>query len=108
MAKSYGANFYYLFQKHFFRELYPILAISVMRIVGRAIISEASLSFLGLGDPTSKSWGLILNYSINFRGIYFTDYWKWWVLAPLGATMILVSSISIISKDMERIFDGRL
>lgn len=108
IAKSYGANFFYLLKEHFFVELYPILAVSVMGIVGRAIVSEASLSFLGLGDPTSKSWGLILNYSINFRGIYFTDYWKWWVISPLAGIILLITSISVVGKDLERHFNKKL
>lgn len=108
IAKSYGAGFFYLLKEHFFTELYPILALSVMGIIGRAIVSEASLSFLGLGDPTSKSWGLILNYSINFRGIYFTDYWKWWVISPLAGIIILITSISIVGKDLERFFNKKL
>ena len=79
-----------------------------IKITSKAIIAEAGLAFLGLGDPTSKSWGLILNHAINFKGIYFTDYWKWWVMSPLLATMILILSISYISKDLERILNEKL
>lgn len=71
-------------------------------------MAEAGLAFLGLGDPTSKSWGLILNHAINFQGIYFTDYWKWWVVFPLLATMLLVLAISSISKDLEKVFNEKL
>lgn len=108
MAKSYDARFSHLFKTHFFPEIMPILAITIIRITSRAIVAEAGLSFLGLGDPTSKSWGLILNHAINFRGIYFTDYWKWWVMAPLLATMLLILSISYISKDLERVLNEKL
>ena len=108
MAKSYDASFLYLFKTHFFPEVMPILAITIIRITSRAIVAEAGLSFLGLGDPTSKSWGLILNHAINFKGIYFTEYWKWWVMAPLLATMLMILSISYISKDLEKILNEKL
>lgn len=108
MAESYGASFFHLLKTHFLPEIVPILAITIIRITSRAVVAEAGLSFLGLGDPTSKSWGLILNHGINFKGIYFTDYWKWWVMSPLLATMLLVLSISYISKDLERILNEKL
>lgn len=78
VAKGYGAGFLYITFKHFLPRIFPLFATSFIKIISKAIVSEASLSFLGLGDPTSKSWGLILNYALNFPGIYFTDYWKWW------------------------------
>lgn len=108
MAQSYGAKFPYLFKTHFLPEITPVLAITIIRITSKAIVAEAGLSFLGLGDPTSKSWGLILNHAINFKGIYFTPYWKWWVVTPLVATMLLILSIAYISKDLERILNEKL
>lgn len=108
MAKSYGASFPHLFKTHFLPEIMPILAITIIKTTSKAIVAEAGLSFLGLGDPTSKSWGLILNHGINFKGIYFTNYWKWWVMAPLLATMMLILSIAYISKDLEKIFNEKL
>lgn len=108
MARSYDAGFLHLFRVHFLPEIMPILAITIIKITSKAIVAEAGLSFLGLGDPTSKSWGLILNHSINFKGIYFTDYWKWWVMAPLLATMILILSISYISRDLERLLNKKI
>jgi peptide/nickel transport system permease protein len=85
----------------------PIMLVSVIRIVSHAIVAEAGLSFLGLGDPLSKSWGVILNRSLNFPGIYFTDFWKWWILSPLVALMLLVVAIAFIGRDVERIVDTK-
>lgn len=107
-SRSYGANFIHLFQKHFLPQILPILTVTIIKITSKAIVAEAGLSFLGLGDPTSKSWGLILNHAINFKGIYFTDYWKWWVTIPLLATISLILAISYISKDLERILNEKL
>lgn len=108
MAESYGAGFFHLFLNHFLPAILPILSISLIRIASRSIVAEAGLAFLGLGDPTSKSWGLILNHAINFQGIYFTDYWKWWVVFPLLSTMLLILAISSISKDLEKVFNEKL
>jgi peptide/nickel transport system permease protein len=104
-AKSYGAGFWHLTLRHFMPAVAPIVTVNALRIISHAIIAEAGLSFLGLGDPLSKSWGVILNRSINFSGIYFTDYWKWWLISPLTCLILLVLSIAFISRDLESLFN---
>jgi peptide/nickel transport system permease protein len=107
-ARSYGANFFHLTLRHFGPGVFPLAAVGMIRVTGRAIVAEASLSFLGLGDPTSKSWGLILNHALNFKGIYFTEYWKWWITAPLVAITILVAAIAILARDGERLANTKV
>jgi peptide/nickel transport system permease protein len=85
----------------------PLIMVGVIRVISHAIVAEAGLSFLGLGDPTSKTWGVILNRSINFPGIYFMDFWKWWITAPLLALMLLVVSIAFISRDLEKMVNQK-
>lgn len=107
-AKSYGAGFFHITLKHFIPHILPLMMVNVIKIVNKAVIAEASLAFLGLGNPTSKSWGVMLYHGLNFNGIYFTDFWKWWILSPLIAILILVLSIAFISRDMERIIDTKI
>ena len=105
LARLYGAGFFYLLRVHFLPELFPIIFISMIRQVSRAIVAEASLSFLGLGDPTSSSWGRTLNNAMNYAGIYRTEYWKWWLVCPLAAIFFLVLSMSVIVRDFEKTLD---
>lgn len=107
-AETYGAGAWYLMWKHFLPEVFPLVAVNMIRLTGRAIISEAGLSFLGLGDPTSKSWGLIIHHATSFRGIYFTGFWKWWLLYPWLALMLMVISLAFVSRELERMADPRL
>jgi len=51
-----------------------------MITVATAMISEASLSFLGLGDPTLKSWGMMINFAF-VKGGFINQMW-WWYLPP--------------------------
>jgi len=107
-AETYEAGPWYLIRRHFLPEVLPLVAVSMIRLSGRAIIAEAGLSFLGLGDPTSKSWGLIIHHAINFEGIYFTNFWKWWLLYPLLALSLMVISLAFASQELERVADPRL
>ncbi len=100
-AKSCGASFFHILRKHILPQIFPLVSISMVKIISKAIIAESSLSFLGLGDPVSKSWGMILNHAIDFDGIYFTNYWKWWITAPLFSIIILVLSFAFIGKEIE-------
>ena len=106
-ARSFGAGFFQLSARHFIPLVFPIAMVSLLKIVSSAIVAEAGLSFLGLGDPTSKSWGIILNRSINFNGIYFTDYWKWWILAPLFFLIALVTSVAMLGRSVEKILSTK-
>jgi peptide/nickel transport system permease protein len=107
-ARNYGAKPSYILRRHIFPEIMPVLFVLVIGISSHAIIAEAGLAFLGLGDPTSKSWGMMLNSATGFRSIYFTPYWQWWLLPPLFMLIILLLCLAFISRDMERILDPKL
>lgn len=108
VATSYGAGFFHLTTRHFLPGVLPLAAVSIIRLTSRAIVAEAGLSFLGLGDPTSKSWGLILNHAVHFKGIYFTEFWKWWVTVPLTAITLLVAALAVLARDCEKLVNTKL
>jgi len=108
MAESYGAGTFYLLHRHFLPEIFPLATVGMIRLAGRAIVAEAGLSFLGLGDPTSRSWGLIMHHALSFNGIYYTDFWKWWLLSPWLALTLTVTALAILGRDLEKIADPRM
>lgn len=103
LSKSYGGSFFYIFKNHMFQEIFPILLINSIAVIGRAVVQESSLAFLGLSDPLSKSWGLMIQRVINFNGIYFTRFWTWWLLPPLLSLIIVIYCIRMISREIENI-----
>lgn len=102
VARSYNASFIHIFKEHLFWEIWPLWLISFAQLVGRSVVMEAAMAFLGLGDPTTKSWGMILNNALNYRGIYYTDYWKWWIIPPVLAIALLVTSLSVLVAEFEK------
>ncbi|MFH5186290.1 ABC transporter permease [Paenibacillus sp. TAB 01] len=67
-----------------FREILPniipvILANQVL-VTTQAVLAEAGLSFLGLGDPTNVSWGTILALANANNAVMFHAWW--WILPP--------------------------
>lgn len=80
-ARALGASSGRILRKHI---LPGVLSISLAQFIlaaSGAILIEASLSFLGLGDPTAKSWGSTLYYA-QVRSAFLSGAWKWWVIPP--------------------------
>ena len=88
----------------------PSLSIIISELIimsSRAILLEASLSFLGLGDPTQKSWGISLYYA-QARSAFLTDAWIWWIVPPGILITFLVVSFAYIGNALEQIVNPRL
>ncbi len=81
----------------------PPLIISATLVIGVAILFEAGLSFLGLGDPNVMSWGLMIGASRE----YIIDAW-WMVTLPGFAIFLAVLSISLIGDGLNDALNPRL
>ena len=106
IAKIYGAGFIHHFLRHFWKPFFSIIMMSVIKLMNRAILAEAALSYLGLGDPLSKSWGMIITRAMDFPNIYLTEFWKWWLVYPVIFMVLMVLSIAIIGQKIERKIGG--
>lgn len=71
-----------------------------MLTIASAMISEASLSFLGLGDPSMKSWGMMINFAFT-KGGFINEMW-WWYIPPGICITLFVFSIVLLSFTLER------
>jgi peptide/nickel transport system permease protein len=94
-----------------FRHLLPqVMLLAVGQFVeatSAAILLEASLSFLGLGDPLQKSWGTVL-YWAQVRGAFLTPAWLWWVLPPGLLIVSAALGFALIGFALEQILNPRL
>lgn len=71
-AKSIGASKVRILFKHILPETIPVIIVYFTMTVGSAILSAASLSFLGLGaEPSSPDWGAMLSMSRDYIGSSF-------------------------------------
>ncbi len=71
-----------------------------------AILAEAGLSFLGLGDPSLPTWGQILEYGFRTGAVYL-GYW-WWVIPPGLAIVITAVTFMFLALGLEPVVDPRL
>jgi peptide/nickel transport system permease protein len=93
-----------------FREILPnmtsLVAASFFSAATAAILAEASLEFLGLGNPATVSWGTIL-YAAQQQNALLTGQWLM-VLAPGLAIALLMMSLTLINFGVDALSNPRL
>lgn len=105
--KAMGAGNFYILSRHILKELLPYLMYRATARVRSGILSESSLSFLGLGSTVIKSWGTIIYYA-QAKNALLTDAWLWWILPP-GLCIILIScALTMITYGAEGQTNRRL
>jgi len=106
-AKSMGATDRWAIRRHVLPRTALLASGEFVQATASAILLEAALSFLGLGDPLQKSWGSIL-YWAQVRGAFFGPAWKWWVLPP--GLMIMAASLgfALLAFSLEERINPRL
>ncbi|HVR51987.1 MAG TPA: ABC transporter permease, partial [Pseudorhodoferax sp.] len=81
----------------------PPLVVSATLAVGAAILFEAGLSFLGLGDPNQMSWGLMIGSARQ----YVLSCW-WAVAFPGAAIFFTVLAVSLIGDGLNDALNPKL
>ncbi len=84
----------WIISKHVVPAVTPVIVVSVVVTASRAVLSAAGLAFLGLGDPTTWSWGRIL-YEAQQSGAMSSAWWL--TLFPSLAIFALVLSATLLS-----------
>jgi peptide/nickel transport system permease protein len=104
-ARSLGASGPRIILRHIFPQVLPLVIAQAVLDISVAILAESSLAFLGLGDPTLISWGMMLNFAFE-RAI---SRMAWWFLLPPGFAIVWVSlSLILIGNTLDEIVNPRL
>jgi ABC-type dipeptide/oligopeptide/nickel transport system permease subunit len=106
-ALALGATTRRLLVRHIVPGVLSLALAQFILAAGTAILIEASLSFLGLGDPTAKSWGSILYYA-QVRSAFLSGAWKWWVLPPGLLITSAVIGFAFTGFALEEVLNPRL
>jgi peptide/nickel transport system permease protein len=105
-ARALGAGDGYIIRTHILPNTLPLIFANTVLIVALAILSEAALAFLGLGDPTRISWGTMLENAFS-SGAPSAGAW-WYVIPPGLCITLLVLSVSMLGFLFEEHVNPRL
>jgi len=104
-VKVAGASDLRVIYKHIAPNILPMAFLYASFAIAWAVAAEASISFLGLGDPNTISWGQILFYAFLTHGVT-SPYW--WVIPPGVCIMLLVMSAFFIGRAYEKVVNPQL
>ena len=89
-----------------FPNLISIVGINFIGSVIFAVITEATLEFLGLGDPNTVSWGIMLYNAQNASALSVGAWWD--LLSPCFALTLLGLSLALINFAIDEVANPRL
>ncbi|MCK0093381.1 dipeptide/oligopeptide/nickel ABC transporter permease/ATP-binding protein [Rhodococcus sp. HNM0563] len=98
--RAMGAGPLYVLRRHILPAIFPLVIPQFVLTVKTAILLEASLAFLGLGDISAASWGSMLSMA-HARNAFLTDAWVWWVLPPGIAIAVTVLGFALLGNAIE-------
>ncbi|MGH3978256.1 MAG: dipeptide/oligopeptide/nickel ABC transporter permease/ATP-binding protein [Pseudonocardiaceae bacterium] len=98
--RAMGAGPAHVLPQHVLPAVAPLVVPQFVLATKTAILLEASLAFLGLGDITAKSWGTMLSLAQS-RSAFLTDAWLWWVLPPGLAIAVTVLAFALLGYAFE-------
>jgi peptide/nickel transport system permease protein len=105
-AQALGATNTRLMRRHVLPQIVPLLIANTVLTIATAIFAETYISFLGLGDPSSISWGRLIENSLT-GGAIFHD--AWWAIIPPGLCVtLLILACTIIGQSIEDALNPRL
>jgi peptide/nickel transport system permease protein len=105
-AQAIGAGDAHILRRHVVPAVLPLMIANTVLVISLAILSESTLAFIGLGDPTVISWGQMLNFAFN-RGAISAG--AWWALIPPGMAIVwVVLATTLLGTALEDALNPRL
>ncbi len=105
-ARVVGAGPGWIMRRHILPNVINLIVANTVLTFAGAVLTETTLSFIGLGDPFQPSWGQLLNQA-HAEGA--AGLGAWWVMAPPGVAIILVVlAFTLVGGALDDILNPKL
>jgi peptide/nickel transport system permease protein len=105
-ARALGGSHSHVMTRHVLPNVMPLVLAQTTMVISSAILTEATLAFLGLSDPTVTSWGGMLQDAREAGAVSAGD---WWYLAPPGIAIAIVAlSFTLCGRAVESVLNPKL
>ncbi len=105
-TRSLGAGKWHIMIKHILPNVFPLVFAEAILIVSSSILTETSLAFLGLGDPTNPSWGTMLNDAYS-TGAMTVGAW-WYFITPGVCVIVVALGFTLMGYAFDEILNPKL
>jgi peptide/nickel transport system permease protein len=105
-ARSIGAGHARIIGRHILPQVGPLLMANTVLTVAVAIYLETALAFLGLEDPSTTTWGTILEHAFDRAAV---SAGAWWAIVPDGIVItLLIMGCFLLGQAIEDALNPRL
>lgn len=105
-VEALGGSHLRIIMRHILPQLGPLLAASGVLAITVAIFNETALAFLGLSDPNTVTWGVIMERAFTRAAI---STGAWWAIVPAGiAVALLILGCYLVGRAIEDALNPRL
>jgi peptide/nickel transport system permease protein len=105
-ARSIGAGHARIIGRHILPQVGPLLMANTVLTVAVAIYLETALAFLGLEDPSTTTWGTILEHAFDRAAV---SAGAWWAIVPDGLVItLLIMGCFLLGQAIEDALNPRL
>ncbi|GHD14262.1 ABC transporter permease [Nocardiopsis kunsanensis] len=105
-ARALGGSHAHVMLWHVLPNVMPVVLAQTTLLVATSIIAESTLAFLGMGDPTTISWGGILE-AARTAGAVSAGIW-WYMIPPGLAIAVVALSFTLCGRALESVINPRL
>jgi peptide/nickel transport system permease protein len=105
-VQSMGASDVRVMGRHILPNVAPLIFANAVLVIAASILAEATLAFLGLGDPVHVSWGTMLHFAFVTGAV---GRGAWWYFLPPGlGIVVVVLAFALAGHSLDRILNPRL
>jgi peptide/nickel transport system permease protein len=105
-AEMLGSRHARILWTHVIPQVAPLLVANTILMIANAIFAETYITFLGLGNPSTVSWGRMIQQTLEGGAIF---YHAWWAILPPGiAVTAVVLGATLVGQGLEDALNPRL
>ena len=105
-ARAIGSSDLHIMVHHILPNVFPLIFANTILVAAVAILSETTLSFLGMGDPTRMSWGMMLHFAFEMGAVSFGAWW--WLIPPGVCVVLVVLGFTFVGYALDEVLNPKL
>jgi peptide/nickel transport system permease protein len=105
-ARVIGAGPSRIMIRHILPNVMSLIVANTVLVIASSILTETTLSFVGLGDPQSPTWGTTLHYA-QVTGAPGSGAW-WYTASPGVAIVLVVLAFTLIGNALDDTLNPKL
>lgn len=105
-ARALGSSDMDILRRHVFPNTFPLVFANTILTVAVSILSEATLSFLGMRPAGTVTWGTMLSFAEEKGAFQYGLHW--WILAPGICIVVVVLGFTLLGYALDEILNPKL